>query len=80
VRAIDGLDRLSTVLAGQTGHINTASTSWEAGPGVLNEQRDQLVTMLKSLGPLSGVAGTRLNRSRDDLVADLRALTRPCGS
>jgi len=75
VRAIDGLDRLSTVLAGQTGHINTALDQLEPGLAVLNEQRDQLVTMLKSLDRLSGVAVHTVNRSRDDLVADLRALT-----
>jgi phospholipid/cholesterol/gamma-HCH transport system substrate-binding protein len=42
---------------------------------VLNDERDQLVTMLKSLDRLSGVAVDTVNRSRDDLVADLRALT-----
>jgi phospholipid/cholesterol/gamma-HCH transport system substrate-binding protein len=75
VRAIDGLDRLSGVLAGQTGHINTALDQLGPGLRVLNDQRDQLVTMLKSLDRLSGVAVDTVNRSRDDLLADLRALT-----
>ncbi|MCU1652877.1 MAG: transporter substrate-binding protein, partial [Pseudonocardia sp.] len=75
VRAIDGLDRLAGVLAGQTGHIDTALDQLGPGLRVLNDQRDQLVTMLKSLDRLSGVAVDTVNRSRDDLVADLRALT-----
>jgi phospholipid/cholesterol/gamma-HCH transport system substrate-binding protein len=75
VRAIDGLDRLSGVLAGQTGHIDTALDQLGPGLRVLNDERDQLVTMLKSLDRLSGVAVDTVNRSRDDLVADLRALT-----
>jgi phospholipid/cholesterol/gamma-HCH transport system substrate-binding protein len=74
VRAIDGLDRLSGVLAGQTGNIDTALDQLGPGLRVLNDQRDQLVTMLKSLDRLSGVAVDTVNRSRDDLVADLRAL------
>jgi phospholipid/cholesterol/gamma-HCH transport system substrate-binding protein len=74
VRAIDGLDRLSGVLAGQTGNIDTALDRLGPGLRVLNEQRDQLVTMLKSLDRLSGVAVDTVNRSRDDLLADLRAL------
>ena len=75
VRAIDGLDRLSGVLAGQTGHIDTALDQLGPGLRVLNDQRDQLVTMLKSLDRLSGVAVDTVHRSKDDLVADLRALT-----
>jgi phospholipid/cholesterol/gamma-HCH transport system substrate-binding protein len=74
VRAIDGLDRLSVVLAGQTGNINTALGQLEPGLAVLNDQRDELVTMLKSLDQLSGVAVDTVHRGRDDLVADLRAL------
>jgi phospholipid/cholesterol/gamma-HCH transport system substrate-binding protein len=75
VRAIDGLDRLSAVLAGQTGNIDTALDQLGPGLRVLNDQRDQLVTMLKSLDRLSGVAVDTVNRGRDDLLADLRALT-----
>ena len=74
VQAIDGLDRLSTVVAGQTGHINTALEQLGPGLAVLNQQRDQLVDLLKSLDRLSGVATDTVHRSRDDLVADLRAL------
>jgi phospholipid/cholesterol/gamma-HCH transport system substrate-binding protein len=75
VRAIDGLDRLSTALAGQTGNIDTALDRLEPGLAVLNQQRDQLVDMLKALDRLSGVAVDTVHRGRDDLLADLRALT-----
>lgn len=75
VRAIDGLKKLSGVLAGQTGHIDTALDKLEPGLAVLEDQRTQLVGMLHSLDKLSGVATDTVNRSRDDLLADLRALT-----
>jgi phospholipid/cholesterol/gamma-HCH transport system substrate-binding protein len=41
---------------------------------VLADQREAFVRMLKSLDTLSGVAVDTINRSRDDLIADLRAL------
>jgi phospholipid/cholesterol/gamma-HCH transport system substrate-binding protein len=75
VTAIDGLDRLSGTLAGQTTNINTALDRLGPGLAVLDEQRSQLVTMLKSLDTLSGVAVDTVHRGRDDLLADLRALT-----
>ncbi|TDQ05713.1 MCE family protein [Labedaea rhizosphaerae] len=61
------LDQQKTKLAGAIEHL---------GPGlqVLAEQRGQLVTMLKSLDELSGVAVETLNKSQADLVADLKAL------
>jgi phospholipid/cholesterol/gamma-HCH transport system substrate-binding protein len=75
VRGIDGLDRLSTVLAGQTGNINTALDKLNPGLTVLNDQRNQLVDMLKALDKLSGTAVDTVHRSHDDLVADLHELT-----
>jgi phospholipid/cholesterol/gamma-HCH transport system substrate-binding protein len=74
VRAIDGLQRLSVELAGQTDHIATALE--DLGPGIdaLHHQRAQLVTMLQALDELSVVAVDTIGRSREDLVADLRAL------
>ncbi|MER7012916.1 MCE family protein [Saccharopolyspora sp. NPDC000359] len=73
-RAIDGLGRLSVTLREQTGTVAKALD--EIGPGleVLNEQRDQLVAMLQSLDRLSGVAVDTVNRSKDDMLADLHAL------
>lgn len=74
VAAIDAMDRLSTNLARQTDDIALALE--ELGPGlrVVNEQRNSLVAMLGALERLSTVAVDTVNRGRDDLVADLRAL------
>jgi phospholipid/cholesterol/gamma-HCH transport system substrate-binding protein len=74
VKAIDALNRLSGTLTKQTANITTALDKLEPGLKVLNEQRDQLVTMLNALNHLSGVAVDTVNRSRDDLVADLKLL------
>ncbi|WP_037062575.1 MCE family protein [Pseudonocardia acaciae] len=74
VRAIDALGRLSTSLAGQTDHITVALDQLGPGLKVLEEQRTDLVSMLKALDRLSGVAVSTVNRGRDDLLADLRAL------
>ncbi|MGW1679284.1 MCE family protein [Saccharopolyspora sp. NPDC002376] len=74
-RAIDGLDRLSTTLREETGTVSDALDKIGPGLQALNEQRDQLVGMLQSLDRLSGVAVDTVNRSKDDMLADLRALT-----
>jgi phospholipid/cholesterol/gamma-HCH transport system substrate-binding protein len=74
VRAIDSMDRLSTNLARQTDDIALALEQLGPGLRVLNQQRNQLVTMLGALERLSTVAVDTVERSRDDLVADLRAL------
>jgi phospholipid/cholesterol/gamma-HCH transport system substrate-binding protein len=41
---------------------------------VLEQQRGSLVTMLRSLDTLSGVATDTVDRSKDDVVADLKSL------
>ncbi|RZQ63290.1 MCE family protein [Amycolatopsis suaedae] len=74
VRAIDGLNRLSSTLVAQTGNLTTALDGLEPGLRVLSEQRDQLVGMLQALNTLSGTANDTVRRSREDLVANLRAL------
>jgi phospholipid/cholesterol/gamma-HCH transport system substrate-binding protein len=74
VAAIDALDRLSSNLAEQTADIEVALTQLEPGLRVLTEQRNSLVTMLGALENLSTVAVDTVNRSRDDLVADLTLL------
>ncbi|MBO0873619.1 MAG: MCE family protein [Pseudonocardia sp.] len=74
VRAIDGLGRLSTSLAGQTDHINVALDQLGPGLRVLEQQRTELVSMLESLDRLSDVTVRTVRRSRDDLLADLHAL------
>ena len=72
--ALDGLNKLSTTLAGRADQIKGALTDLTPGLRSLAEQRTALVTMLQSLDTLSGVAVDTINRSRDDMVADLKAL------
>ncbi|MFD5826032.1 MCE family protein [Lentzea sp. NPDC060358] len=74
VRALDLINRLGGTLAQQREKIAVALTDLEPGLRVLAEQRTQLVTLLKSLNTLSDVATDTVNRSRDDIVADLKAL------
>ncbi|MFD7653859.1 MCE family protein [Actinosynnema sp. NPDC059797] len=74
-RALDGLNRLGGALNAQRGQIEGVLDELEPGLKVLSEQRTQLVTLLQSLDALSDVAVDTVNRSKDDIVADLRALT-----
>lgn len=73
-KAIDALGRLSGRLAAQTGDIKVALDRLGPGLTVVNEQRDALVTMLGALENLSTVAVDTVERSRDDLVNDLKLL------
>lgn len=75
VRAIDGLNRLSASLSGQNRNIATALDNLGPGLKVLNEQRGEFVTMLQSMDRLSHVAVDTVNRSKDDTVANLKALS-----
>jgi phospholipid/cholesterol/gamma-HCH transport system substrate-binding protein len=72
--ALDGLNRLATTLAERDTQITGALNDLTPGLRELADQRTALVTMLQSLDSLSGVAVDTINRSRDDLVADLTAL------
>lgn len=72
--ALDGLDRLSAGLAARTQQIGTVLNDLSPGLKVLDEQRGELVTLLQSLERLSGVATHVIRASKDDMVADLRAL------
>jgi phospholipid/cholesterol/gamma-HCH transport system substrate-binding protein len=72
--ALDGLNQLSATLAGRNEQIRGALTDLTPGLRALTEQRSALVTMLQSLDTLSDVAVDTIERSRDDMVADLKAL------
>ncbi|MGI5229225.1 MCE family protein [Actinoallomurus sp. CA-142502] len=72
--AIDALDRLSATLASRKEQIGTVLDDLGPGLDVLEQQRGALVTMLRSLEELSGVAVTTINKSKADMVADLQAL------
>lgn len=73
-RALDGLNELSATLAGQRSAIATVLEDLGPGLQVLAEQRKDLVTMLESLERLSAVATDVIERSQQDVIADLRAL------
>jgi len=74
VRAIDALDRLSASLAEQRQAIGAAVEAFDPGLSVLAEQRTQLAEALKALDSLSGVGTKVIEESRQDLVAELKAL------
>lgn len=74
IDALDGLNRLSAALRARDEQIDVALTDLEPGLRVLEEQRGALVQMLASLDELAQVTVTTVNRSKEDLIADLEAL------
>jgi phospholipid/cholesterol/gamma-HCH transport system substrate-binding protein len=72
--ALDGLNQLSVTLANRHEQVSGALTDLTPGLRTLADQRTQLVAMLQSLDRLGSVATGVIDKSRDDLVADLRAL------
>ncbi|MER8184631.1 MlaD family protein [Kitasatospora sp. NPDC094015] len=72
--ALDAVDRLSATLATRDRQIGTVLTDLSPGLAVLEQQRGDLVTLLRSLDALSAVAVDTVNRSHADMVADLKAL------
>ncbi|MCS7482374.1 MCE family protein [Umezawaea endophytica] len=74
-RALDGVNRLGGTLNAQRDQIGGVLDTLEPGLKVLADQRTQLVTLLQALDELSGVAVDTVDKSKEDLVADLKALT-----
>jgi phospholipid/cholesterol/gamma-HCH transport system substrate-binding protein len=72
--ALDGVNRLAATLAHRKEDVGTLLTSLSPGLKTLDEQRGALLTMLRSLDTLSDVAVSTVNASKDDMVADLKAL------
>lgn len=72
--ALDGVNRLSATLATREQDIGKVLTGLSPGLKVLEKQRGSLLTMLKALDTLSGVAVDTVNKSKADMVADLRAI------
>lgn len=72
--ALDSVNRLGATLREQRANIDVALRDLQPGLKVLNRQREQLVTMLESLDELSGVATDVVNRTKEDLVHNLRKL------
>lgn len=74
VRAIDGLDKLSTRLAQQTDTLNVALRDLGPGLKILADERAQLTKMLQGLSRLGEVSTRVVNASKANTVANLRAL------
>jgi phospholipid/cholesterol/gamma-HCH transport system substrate-binding protein len=73
-RALDEINRLGSTLEQRRGQIDVALNDLGPGLAELEAQRGQLVDMLQALDGLSGVATDVVNRSRDDVIADLELL------
>lgn len=73
-RALDGLDVLTTQVSAQTDKIDRVLQDLPIATEVLEEQRPQLTEMLGQLDRLGAVGTDVINQSKDDLIADLRAL------
>ncbi|WP_280265169.1 MCE family protein [Nocardia wallacei] len=74
VAAIDGLDRLGSELAAQTGTIEDGIDSLAPAIAVVNDQQQQLTTMLNRVGDFGSVATRVLNAGSADLHANIAAL------
>ncbi|WP_409061853.1 MlaD family protein [Streptomyces sp. SYP-A7185] len=72
--ALDGVNRLSATLATRDRKIGEILRDLPPGLKVLSDQRSSLVTMLRALDSLSTVAVDTVDRTTNDLVADLKAL------
>lgn len=72
--ALDGVNRLSTTLATRKQDVGTVLTGLSPGMKVLEKQRGSLLTMLRSLDTLSTVAVDTIDRSKADMIADLKAI------
>ncbi|GFN00477.1 hypothetical protein Sfulv_52870 [Streptomyces fulvorobeus] len=72
--ALDGVNRLAATLATRRQDVGTVLTGLSPGLKVLERQRGSLLTMLRSLDTLSTVAVDTINRSKADMVADLKAI------
>lgn len=74
VKAIDGIDTLTTTLAARTDTIDKALVELTPAIAQLAEQRADLVEMLAALKKLSDVSVTTIDRSADAMVQDLKSL------
>ncbi|MFJ6571737.1 MCE family protein [Streptomyces sp. NPDC091292] len=72
--ALDSVNRLSTTLATRKQDVGTVLTDLSPGLKTLEKQRGSLLTMLRALDRLSGVAVDTIDASKEDMVADLKAI------
>ena len=74
VRALDGLDRFSAVVANDRETLNEAVLTLDPALATLDEQREDLTNAVEALGRFAHSAEQVVTASRADLDADLRAL------
>jgi phospholipid/cholesterol/gamma-HCH transport system substrate-binding protein len=74
VHAMEGLDRLTSIVRQQESTLTTAIDTMPAAVRILAGDRQRLTTMLVSVDRLGRVASHVLNASHADLVANLRNL------
>ncbi|MEE3853178.1 MCE family protein [Gordonia sp. LSe1-13] len=67
IRAMEGLDRLTTTINEQTPTVERALADAPTILGLLNDQREQFVTALDSLGRLSKTTNDVLDANTDDI-------------
>ncbi|QIS22988.1 MCE family protein [Nocardia terpenica] len=72
--ALDGLGTLSSRVGQQTGQIGKILDELPAGIKILDEQRPQLIGLLKQLDRVGQAGFDVLDKSKDNLIRDLRAL------
>ncbi|MET7745646.1 MCE family protein [Streptomyces sp. NPDC005385] len=72
--ALDGVNRLASTLATRKEDVSTVLTDLSPGLKTLEDQRGSLLTMLRSLDTLSDTAVSTVNASKDDMIADLKAI------
>jgi phospholipid/cholesterol/gamma-HCH transport system substrate-binding protein len=72
--ALEAVNRLAATLSSRRQQINVALDDLSPGLKILEEQRGQLMTMLRSLEDLGEVFTDVVDNSKQDMVADLRAL------
>lgn len=72
--ALEGVNLLTARANDQRAQIQAALDELPAGVAVLEEQRPQFVEMLRRVDALGDVGADILLTSREDLIADLRAL------
>ncbi|MGW6400793.1 MCE family protein [Streptomyces sp. NPDC055134] len=72
--ALDGVNQLSATLAHRKEDVGTVLTKLSPGLKTLKKQRGSLVTMLRSLDRLKGVAVDTIDAGQADMVADLKAM------
>ncbi|MGC3003826.1 MCE family protein [Streptomyces sp. G35A] len=72
--ALDAVSRLSATLATRKDDVGAVLADLSPGLKTLERQRGSLLTMLRSLDTLSGVAVSTIDASKDDMIADLKAL------